>query len=182
MDTVKEMLEFNKKFVEDEGYKEFEATVFPDKGVVIVTCMDSRLVELLPKALGIKNGEVKMVKNAGGVVADPFSTAMRSILVTVYEFDVKDVLIIGHEKCGMAVVDKGYVLDKMTEKGIKEETIDTIINSGIDIKGWLAGFDDLDESVRDSVKIVKNHPLLHKDVRVTGMVIDPETGKLRIVE
>ena len=33
--------------------------------------MDTRLVELLPAALGIKDGDVKMIKNAGAVITDP---------------------------------------------------------------------------------------------------------------
>ena len=47
--------------------------------------MDTRLTELLPAALGIKNGDVKLIKNAGGVVMAPFGSVMRSLLVAVYE-------------------------------------------------------------------------------------------------
>lgn len=36
--------------------------------------MDTRLVELLPAALGIRNGDVKMIKNAGGMITGPFDS------------------------------------------------------------------------------------------------------------
>lgn len=179
MATLEQILECNKRFVEGKEYLCFQTTKFPNKKVVIVTCMDTRLVELLPKALGFKNGDVKMVKNAGGVVMHPFGTAMRSILITVYEFDVIDVLVIGHDGCGMASVDKSHVVDQMVSLGIDEKTITLLNNSGIDIKQWLAGFDNVDESVKKSVAIIKNHPLLHKKVNVTGLIINPETGELR---
>lgn len=182
MNIVKEILDYNKSFVDNKGYLEYTTSKFPDKKMVIVTCMDTRLVELLPQALGLKNGDVKMVKNAGGVVMHPFATAMRSIIITVYEFDVQDVLIIGHDHCGMASVDKSYVIDKMLERGIQQNTLDTLENSGIDVSNWLSGFECVDESVKSSVNLVKNHPLLHDKVRVTGMVIHPETGALRIIE
>lgn len=35
--------------------------------------MDTRLVELLLAALGLKNGDVKMIKNAGGVITHPLA-------------------------------------------------------------------------------------------------------------
>ena len=179
MDTLDNILEYNRKFVENEEYKNFITSKFPDKKIVILTCMDTRLTKLLPEALGINNGDVKMIKNAGGVVVHPFASTMRSILITIYEFDVKDVLIIGHDHCGMASVDKSYVLDKMLERGIKQETLDTIRNSGINLNEILQGFEDVDESVFNCVNLVRKHPLVPDDVRVTGMVINPETGALR---
>lgn len=179
MDMIDEIFAFNKKFVANKEYVNYQTSKFPDKKVVIVSCMDTRLSQLLINALGFKNGDVKIIKNAGGVVMHPFATAMRSILITVYEYDVEEVLIIGHDGCGMASIDKSHVIDKMISLGIKKDTIDLLKNSGIDIKEWLAGFENVDDSVKSSVELVKNHPLLHDKVRVTGLIINPETGELR---
>jgi len=182
MNLLNEILEHNENFVESQQYTKFKTSKFPDKKVTIVTCMDTRLIELLPQALGFKNGDAKIIKNAGGIVMHPFATAMRSILITIYEFEVEDVLIIGHENCGMACLDKSYVIDKMVSSGISHDTISLLKNSGIDVASWLSGFECIDESVRSSVELVRKHPLVHKNVRVTGLVINPETGKLRVIE
>ena len=64
---IDELLEYNKKFVESKKYENFKTSKYPDKKIAILTCMDTRLVELIPAALGIKNGDVKMIKNAGGL-------------------------------------------------------------------------------------------------------------------
>ena len=53
--------------------------------------MDTRLTELLPAALGIKNGDVKIIKNAGGTITHPFGSAMRSLLVAIYELGIREV-------------------------------------------------------------------------------------------
>jgi len=182
MSLLNEILEHNKEFVENKEYMKFQTSKFPDKKVAIVTCMDTRLIELLPQALGFKNGDAKIIKNAGGIVMHPFATAMRSILITVYEFEVEDVLIIGHENCGMASIDKSYVIDKMISYGISHDTISLLKNSGIDVASWLSGFECIDESVKSSVELVRRHPLIHKNVRVTGLIINPETGKIRVVQ
>ena len=55
------MLEFNKQFVESKAYEKYSTSKYPDKKIAIVTCMDTRLVELLPAALGIRNGDVKII-------------------------------------------------------------------------------------------------------------------------
>lgn len=41
--------------------------------------MDTRLLELLPKAMGLKNGDAKIVKNAGAVISHPFGGVMKYI-------------------------------------------------------------------------------------------------------
>ncbi|MDE7336414.1 MAG: carbonic anhydrase, partial [Muribaculaceae bacterium] len=74
---IDEILKFNARFVENKGYEKFQTSKYPDKRIAIVTCMDTRLVELLPAALGIKNGDVKMIKNAGGTITNPFDSTMR---------------------------------------------------------------------------------------------------------
>ena len=79
---IEQMLEYNKKFVENKEYEKYATTKYPDKKIAIVTCMDTRLVELLPAALGIKNGDVKLIKNAGGMILDAFDTTVRSIIVS----------------------------------------------------------------------------------------------------
>ena len=54
---IEEMLAYNKKFVEEKRYEQYDASKYPNKKVAILTCMYTRLVELLPAALGIKNGD-----------------------------------------------------------------------------------------------------------------------------
>lgn len=80
---IEEMLRYNKRFVEEKQYEKFQTSKYPDKKLAILTCMDTRLVELLPAALGIKNGDGKMIKNAGGMITDPFDSAVRSLLVGI---------------------------------------------------------------------------------------------------
>ena len=65
---IEQMLAHNREFLKSEGYRRFASRKYPDKKIAILTCMDTRLVELLPAALGIRNGDVKMIKNAGGMI------------------------------------------------------------------------------------------------------------------
>ncbi|GGA22733.1 beta-class carbonic anhydrase [Psychrobacillus lasiicapitis] len=181
MTLISEILEYNNKFVEDKEYEKYETTKFPNKKMVILTCMDTRLVELLPKAMNIKNGDIKLIKNAGAIVSHPFGSVMRSILVAVYELGAKEVAIVGHHGCGMNGLEPNSFLEKCKEGGLDETVLPTLMNAGIDVKSWLTGFQSVEESVEQSVNMVKNHPMFPKHISVHGLVICPETGKLDVV-
>jgi carbonic anhydrase len=178
---LEEMLEFNKKFVENKEYDAYITSKEPNKKMVILSCMDTRLTELLPKALNLKNGDVKLIKNAGATISHPFGSAMRSILVAIYEFKADEVLIVGHHCCGMSSINPDKIIEKMNDRGIPKEIVSTLINAGIDIRKWLKGFDSVEESVNESVKIVKTHPLIPKDIKVHGAIMDPVTGKIDLI-
>ncbi len=181
MKKLEEMLEFNKKFVENKEYDAYITSKEPNKKMVILSCMDTRLTELLPKALNLKNGDVKLIKNAGATISHPFGSAMRSILVAIYEFKADEVLIVGHHCCGMSSINSDKIIEKMNDRGIPKEIVSTLINAGIDIRKWLKGFDSVEESVNESVKIVKTHPLIPKDIKVHGAIMDPVTGKIDLI-
>ncbi|TWT24098.1 carbonic anhydrase [Planomicrobium sp. CPCC 101110] len=181
MSMLNEILEYNEGFVEDKKYEQFITTKFPDKKIVILTCMDTRLFELLPKAMNLKNGDVKIVKSAGAVINHPFGGIMRSLFVAVYALGADEIYIIGHHDCGMAAIEPDSVLEKMKARGIDEKTIEMVEYSGIDLGQWLRGFDNVTDSVRHSVNMVKNHPLMDRSVPVHGLVIDPKTGKLDLI-
>ena len=42
---LEEILEFNKKFVENRGYEKYITNKYPDKKIAILSCMDTRLTE-----------------------------------------------------------------------------------------------------------------------------------------
>lgn len=176
---IQEMLAYNKEFVANKGYEKFATSKYPDKKIAIVTCMDTRLVELLPAALGIKNGDVKMIKNAGGTITNPFDSTVRSLLVAIYELGVNEIMIIGHTGCGVQGMDAKEMLHLMKERGIDEEHISLMRHCGIDLDSWLHGFEDTEAAVLETVDLVMNHPLVPKDIVVRGYIMDSETGALK---
>jgi len=183
MSYVEKMLEFNKKFVENEEYSQYSAAKYPNKKMVILTCMDTRLTHLLLAALNLKNGDVQMIKTAGASMKYPFGDVMRSLLVAVYELGVEDIVVIGHHDCGVKGLKASKLIGKMRDRNIEQEKIDFIMNyCGIDLNKWLDGFNNVGDSVLETVNIIKHHPLIPANIRVHGFVIDPSTGKLDNVE
>ena len=175
IDTI---LEYNRKFVESGEYEKYKTSKYPDKKIAILTCMDTRLVTLLPAALGIRNGDVKLIKNAGAVVTNPFDSTIRSLLVAIYELGVNEIMVIGHTGCGVQGMDAGEMLHLMKERGIDDEHISLMRHCGIDLDSWLHGFDDTPSAILETIVLISNHPLVPKDVVVRGYMMDSVTGEL----
>lgn len=175
---IEELLRNNEKFVAEKQYEQYQTSKYPDRNVAIVACMDTRLTELLPAALGIKNGDVKLIKNAGGVVMVPFDSVMRSLLVAVYELGVNEIMIIGHYDCGVQHMDGDLMLQHMKQRGISEQSIEFLDYCGMNVKDWLTGFSCVQEAVRKSVELVRDHPLIPDDITVEGFLMDPTTGRI----
>jgi len=182
MSVVKQIELYNRKFVKQKKYEPYLTDVNPNKRLAILTCMDARLTELLPAALDIKNGDAMIIKNAGGIITHPFGSIMRSLLMAIYELDVEEIMVIGHFECGMRSLNGEKLIEKMEERGVSRQNLEVIDYCGINMKRWLTGFGDEKTSVRKTMEIINNHPLMPKGVRVHGYIINPTTGLLTKVE
>lgn len=178
---IDQILAFNKRFVAEKGYEKFLTDKYPDKKLAVLSCMDTRLTELLPAALGLKNGDAKIIKNAGGLVISAFDSAMRSLIVAIYELGVNNIMVVAHSHCGACHMSYDHFHEQMLARGISDRTLDTVRKCGIDLNHWLEGFKDTPESVRRTVETIRTHPLVPQDVTVRGFIIDSESGLLEEV-
>src|SRR5690625_5042825 len=122
-----------------------------------------------------------MVKNAGAIIRKSFDSIIKSILVAIYELQAEEVVVIGHHDCGMSNVNTQLLMDKMKGEGITEDTFKALDYSGIDFHQEFHGFETVEDSIQQSVDIIREHPLLPSHILVHGLVIDPHTGKVDVV-
>lgn len=176
---IDQIIEFNKTFVAQKAYEKFATDKYPNKNLAVLSCMDTRLTELLPAALGLRNGDAKIIKNAGGLVISPFDSAMRSLVVAVYELVVSEIMVVAHSQCGACHMSFHHFHEQMLARGISEQTLNMVRNCGIDLDQWLEGFRDTEQSVRSTVATIRNHPLMPTDITVRGFIIDSHTGQLQ---
>jgi len=137
---IDEILQYNQQFVAAKGYEKYITSKYPDKHLAVLSCMDTRLTELLPAALGLKNGDAKFIKNAGGLVISPFDSAMRSLIVAIFELGVNEIMVVAHSECGACHMHYDAFHAHMKARGIADSTLETIRRSGINLNEWLEGF------------------------------------------
>ena len=173
--TIDSVLAFNREFVASKGYEAHLTDKYPDKKLAVLSCMDTRLSVLLQDALGLKNGDAKIIKNAGAVIPSPWDSAMRSLIVAVYELGVEEIMVVAHTTCGACHMSFHHFKEEMLKRGIPEGELQ---RSDIDLDEWLEGFHDTEKSVRNTVATIVNHPLIPGDIIVRGFIIDSSTGEL----
>ncbi len=176
-----EIVRFNEQFVANREYEQYDTSKFPDKKLAVISCMDTRLTQLLPAAMNFRNGDVKIIKNAGALISHPFGSVMRSLLIAVYQLRVREIAVVGHHDCGMRDLNPDDMIAGMLERGISQERIDLVKNYCVDLESWLKGFESAEQSVQATLRIIRNHPLMPRDIVVYGFLMDPATGRLEPV-
>jgi carbonic anhydrase len=136
----------------------------PSRKLAVLACMDARLT--VEDVLGLRTGEAHIIRNAGGLATDD---AIRSLVISQHLLGTQEVVIIEHTGCGMLTFE-----DEPVRETIAKE-------QGVDSDLRLLAFSDLDANVRNQVERIRSHPWI-RDVPVTGLVYEVETGRLREVE
>lgn len=180
---LKEILEYNGRFVREKQYEQYQTSKYPDRKIAILTCMDTRLTHLLPAALGLKNGEVKLIKNAGGIIFSPWDSTVRSLLIAILELGVEEVLVIGHTDCGVCGMKPETIRKHLQERGIGPEILSQMEERApLLLDHWFTGFRNETQAVCDTVMLLQNHPLMPSDVAIYGFIMDSKTGELRALD
>jgi carbonic anhydrase len=147
-----------------EGFDKADLAAQPSKRVVVLACMDTRLIP--SRILGLDEGDAHILRNAGGVVTDD---AVRSIAISQHLLGTEEVVLLHHTECGMLSFTDDELAAKLeNETGQRPE--------------WSPGaFTDVEQDVRDSITSLKESPFIpHKD-SIRGFVYDVKTGELREV-
>lgn len=138
--------------------------VRPSRRLAIVTCMDARLD--VYAALGLRDGEAHVLRNAGGVITDD---VIRSLAVSQRRLGTREVMLIHHTGCGM---------QSLTDDGFRAELQEA---TGVAPSFAIESFTDLDAAVRQSIlRVRQSRFLLHHD-RVRGFVYDVDSHRMREV-
>lgn len=178
MTLLDEVTYANEKFMAHLPEDFTAISKLPQRQLAIITCMDTRLVDFLEPALGIRRGEAKIIKTAGNSITGDFSDIIRSLLVCVYELGVKEIMVIGHHECGMAHATSDELIKAMLDMGVPETAIAKVKDELIH---WVDNFHHPVENVKDAVKKIHANPLIADSIPVHGLIFHPDTGKVDIV-
>ncbi|MBR2518867.1 MAG: carbonic anhydrase [Selenomonadaceae bacterium] len=183
MSVLDEIFQVNEKFClnppVDYTNEDHHASKLPKKHLAIVTCMDTRLVNFLEPALGLKRGDAKIIKTVGNCLNGVFDTTVRSLLVCIYELGVQEIAIIGHYECGMAKTTSESLTKAMISRGVSPDAIKMVEKELIE---WADNFRYPEENVKEVVKQLRENPLIPKDVKVHGLMFHPRSGRLELLD
>lgn len=135
----------------------------PQRKVVIITCMDTRIK--VEDMVGLEVGEAHVLRNAGAWVT---TDTVRSLLLSQHLLGTESVMVIGHTKCGL----EGLPEDEVREAiGVRTGRVPEF---------ELGGFHNVVDAVRRSLTILRQSPFATGEIR--GFVYDVDTGRLGEVD
>ena len=175
MPLLDEVIAHNIQFVAE---RERPLSRAPARKIALFTCMDTRLVDFLEPAMGVKRGDAKIIKNAGTTVIDPTGGVIRSLVIAVHALGCEEVFVIGHLDCGMAEIDEPALEKRMIANGVSPEAIAKLQPS---LQDWLGTFRDVYGNVRRVVGIIRANELIPQRVPIHGLMFDPNGGRLEVL-
>ena len=160
MSYFENFLKANQAYVELHG--DLHLSIKPKTKVAIVTCMDSRL-HVAP-ALGLALGDAHILRNAGGRVTEDM---IRSLVISQQQMGTREIVVLHHTDCGAQTFN-----NEDFQEHLKCEL-------GVDVSGQdFLPFQDIEESVREDMKLLRECPLIPDDVIISGAVYDVDTGRM----
>jgi carbonic anhydrase len=163
VNVIDELVANNRSFA--AALAEQHLDVRPSRRLAVVTCMDSRLDVFA--ALGLRDGEAHVLRNAGGVITDD---VIRSLAVSQRRLGTREVMLIHHTDCGMQT---------LTDDGFRAELQEA---TGVAPAFAIESFSDVDADVRQSILRVRRSSFLpHRD-SVRGFVYDVASHRLREID
>jgi carbonic anhydrase len=136
----------------------------PVRRLAVVACMDARLHP--ERLFGFDLGDAHVIRNAGGRATDD---VIRSLVLSTWVLGTRQVVVVHHTDCGLLG----------READIRGLVAVACGRDDLDLA--LLAFVDLDDSVRDDVRTIRENPLLPQDLDVSGFVYDVSRGRLRPV-
>ena len=161
MGAIDDLLERNKSLALSHPYW---IGPRPTLAIAVVMCMDARVDA--HAAFAITPGETHLLRNAGGVVTDD---VIRSLSISQHALGTREVMIIHHTDCGLAKINEEEFRAKLAEYAGYRPT-------------WsVQAFSDPHDSVRESLRRVRDSPFLIHTHAVRGFIFDVKSGLLEEV-
>ncbi len=163
-------LDANRQFLQTFEPKVLSAQ--PRKGLTVFTCMDSRLIQLVPRALGLDRGDAAFIRSAGAVLRPGDRGLIRSIAATIYLAGCREIAVVGHTDCLMASEEQRLL------EGFARCNVDPAVLGRESPREWFALIRSLEENVRIGVETLRDAPVLPPGLPVMGFLIDTYSGVL----
>ena len=161
--------QFQLKLIKDLEKIEIRGKI-PKYPVLILTCMDPRID--IHRIFQLEPGDVLVLRNAGNIITNDI---LRSILIAIHEYNIKNVFILGHIDCGMTKIKLNNLKSKMLFESYK-----LICREGknpmTEIRRFFKPFADEIINLRTQTEKLINFKGISHAVRISGFLYDVATG------
>ena len=159
-------LRFKRKIMQDLESIEIKVKI-PKYPVLILTCMDPRID--INKIFQLNLGDVFVFRNAGNIYS---LDVLRSILLTIFKYKIKYLMILGHLDCGMLKINLTELSKRLPSKflsSISKNYTDLLPRLRDFFKPILDEIQNIKEQIKAldmrNLKIIETSMILRKSIK-----------------
>ncbi|MFW9972672.1 MAG: carbonic anhydrase [Candidatus Odinarchaeota archaeon] len=142
----------------------------PKYPIVFLTCMDPRID--IYRIFQLNPGDVFILRNAGNIYTIDM---MRSILITIYKYNIKYIIVLGHTDCGMTKIDIKRLREKLPNEFLKRLSINysDLLSKLFD---FFKPFENEISNVIKQINSLQDIRRFFPEIEIIGMLYDTQTG------
>ena len=161
--------QYQRKIIQEEESNQIDDKI-PRYPVLILTCMDPRID--VYRIFQLKLGDVFVLKNAGNVYTED---VLRSVLVAIHKYNIQCIFVLGHLDCGMKRLHLHDLMNKLNDYSIKKIGMSGT-NFYLELLKFSKAFTDEIKNIENQVQKFRNAREIPTNIKITGMLYDPNTG------
>ncbi|MHA2009063.1 MAG: carbonic anhydrase [Promethearchaeota archaeon] len=143
---------------------------FPRYPILILTCMDPRID--VHRIFQLNPGDVFVLRNGGNQYTKEI---LRSILIALYLYDIRYIVILGHLDCGMTKINVSE-LSRKIPRFIYAGKSKAPLDYSSELNNLFKPFSDEIQNIRKQLEILQNLKRRIPDFEIIGMLYDVDTG------
>ncbi|MBU3674341.1 MAG: carbonic anhydrase [Solirubrobacteraceae bacterium] len=133
----------------------------PRRRLAVLTCMDARID--LDALLGLELGDAHVIRNAGAIAT---TDVIRTIASSQRLLGTEEVIVIQHTDCGIHRMDPEAFAAEVTGE------------TGVPVNWAIPATDSPRTTLALTLEILRSAPEIPRRDRISGFVLELETGRL----
>ncbi|ACK61260.1 MULTISPECIES: hypothetical protein [Bacillus] len=153
-----------------------------NKKVLLLTDIEHGIEPTIQQVTNIQQENMLTIHSYDSVIVHPYGDIMRSIIIAIYQENVKEIFVVGIEDKKTSSVNlqtqRDFIKDKIELDYLFKNCMPEFASGSLN--QWLSGQKNVSENIEKSIDMIRHHPLVPSNVKVRGFRID-RTGEKEVV-
>ncbi|MFT0803370.1 carbonic anhydrase [Bacillus swezeyi] len=154
--------------------------VTENKNMLLITGIEDKLEQSICHTASIRPENTVILKSVFPHISQPYSDLMRDIITLVFQKKIEEIFIVRSKNEEPADIDLDDFMLRNPHVSNRLQTIDYLFQNGnpefpfSNLNEWLNGGKPVAVGIKQSVDLIRRHPLIPSHVKVRGFLIDTE--------
>ncbi|WLR57304.1 hypothetical protein LC048_10835 [Mesobacillus subterraneus] len=148
--------------------------------VLFLTGMENQAGKWVEQKTGHSLDDLLFIKCSGPYVAHPFDSLMRTLILAAAQMKIEQIYVVGYQGITYDMEDEVGFLSERNQNHVS--TLNYLFKTGClgmsagELSEWLARKKSAEEDVKQTASLIRSHPLLPSQIRVSGFLVN-DSGK-----